>query len=118
MDITDVHMHKGWMYLCAVVDGYSRTVLAWCLYSTMEVEFCMQAAQEAIARWGMPALFNTDQGSQLSSDAFTAQLKRHGIRISMHGKDAWRDNILVELVELVERLWRSIKYEQIHLHSL
>ena len=112
MDITDVRMRKGWMYLCAVVDGYSRKVLAWRLSNTMDVKFCVQVVQEAIARWGAPANFNTDQGSQLSSDAFTAQLKRHGIRISMHGKDAWRDNIFVE------RLWRSIKYEEIYLYSL
>lgn len=77
----------------------------------MDVKFCVQAVQEAIASWDAPANFNTDQYSQLSSDAFTAQLKRHGIRISMHGKDAWRDNIFVE------HLWRSIKYEEIYLKA-
>lgn len=111
MDITYVRMHKGWMYLCAVVDWYSRKVLAWRLSNTMDVEFCVQAVQEAIARWGTPAIFNTDQGSQFTSAAFTAQLQRHGIRISMDGKGAWRDNVFVE------RLWRSIKYEEIYLKA-
>ena len=77
----------------------------------MDVEFCMDAVQEAITRWGTPAIFNTEQGSQFTSDAFTAQLKRHGIRISMDGKGAWRDNVFVE------RLWRSIKYEEIYLKA-
>lgn len=80
MDITDVRMHKDWMYLCAVVDGYSRKVFAWLLSNTMDVEFCVQAVQEAIAGSDRPTLFNTDQGSQLTNDAFTAQLKRHGIQ--------------------------------------
>ena len=111
MDITYVRMHKGWLYLCAVVDWCSRKVLAWRLSNTMDVEFCMDAVQEAITRWGTPAIFNTDQGSQFTSEAFTAQLKRHGIRISMDGKGAWRDNVFVE------RLWRSIKYEEIYLKA-
>lgn len=111
MDITYVRMHKGWLYLCAVLDWYSRKVLAWRLSNTMDVQFCMDAVQEAIARWGTPAIFNTDQGSQFTSDAFTALLKRHGIRISMDGKGAWRDNVFVE------RLWRSIKYEEIYLKA-
>lgn len=111
MDITYVRMHKGWLYLCAVVDWYSRKVLAWRLSNTMDVQFCVDAVQEAIARWGTPAIFNTDQGSQFTSEAFTAQLKRHGIRISMDGKGAWRDNVFVE------RLWRSIKYEEIYLKA-
>ena len=111
MDITYVRMHKGWMYLCAVVDWYSRKVLAWRLSNTMDVQFCADAVQEAIARWGTPAIFNTDQGSQFTSDAFTALLKRHGIRISMDGRGAWRGNVFVE------RLWRSIKYEEIYLKA-
>ena len=111
MDITYVRMHKGWMYLCAVVDWYSRKVLAWRLSNTMDVQFCVDAVQEAIARWGTPAIFNTDQGSQFTSETFTVQLKRHGIRISMDGKGAWRDNVFVE------RLWRSIKYEEIYLKA-
>lgn len=106
MDITYVRMHKGWLYLCAVVDWYSRKVLAWRLSNTMDVQFCVDAMQEAIARWGTPAIFNTDQGSQFTSEAFTAQLKRNGIRISMDGKGAWHDNVFVE------HLWRSIKYEK------
>ena len=111
MDITYVRMHKGWLYLCAVVDWFSRKVLSWRLSNTMDVQFCVEAVQEAITRWGTPAIFNTDQGSQFTSDAFTAELKRHGIRISMDGKGAWRDNVFVE------RLWRSIKYEEIYLKA-
>ena len=111
MDITYVRMHKGWLYLCAVTDWYSRKVLAWRLSNTIDVGFCMQAVQEAIACWGTPAIFNTDQGSQFTSDVFTAELQRHGIRISMDGKGAWRDNVFVE------RLWRSIKYEEIYLKA-
>lgn len=111
MDITYVRMHKGWLYLCAVVDWYSRKVLAWRLSNTMDVQFCVDAVQEAISRWGTPAIFNTDQGSQFTCDAFTGLLKRHGIRISMDGKGAWRDNVFVE------RLWRSIKYEEIYLKA-
>lgn len=111
MDITYARMHRGWLYLCAVVDWYSRKVLAWRLSNTMDVQFCVDAVQEAITRWGTPAIFNTDQGSQFTSDAFTGLLKRHGIRISMDGKGAWRDNVFVE------RLWRSIKYEEIYLKA-
>lgn len=111
MDITYVRVHKGWMYLCAVLDWHSREVLAWRLSNTMDVDFCVQAVQEAIARWGTPAIFNTDQGSQFTSEVFTGELKRHGIRISMDGKGAWRDNVFVE------RLWRSIKYEEIYLKA-
>ena len=111
MDITYVRMQKGWLYLCAVVDCCSRKVLAWKLSNTMDVQFCVDAVQEAIARWGTPAILNTDQGSQFTSDAFTTLLKRHGIRISMDGKGAWRDNVFVE------RLWRSIKYEKIYLKA-
>ena len=111
MDITYVRMQKGWLYLCAVVDWYSRKVLAWKLSNTMDVQFCVDAVQEAISRWGTPAMFNTDQGSQFTSDAFTGLLKRHSIRISMDSKGAWRDNVFVE------RLWRSIKYEEIYLKA-
>lgn len=111
MDITYVRMHKGWLYLCAVVDWYSRKVLAWRLSNTMDVQFCVDAVQEAISRWGTPTIFNTDQGSQFTSDVFTGLLKRHGICISMDGKGAWRDNVFVE------RLWRSIKYEEIYLKA-
>lgn len=96
MDITYVRMHKGWLYLCAVVDWYSRKVLAWRLSNTMDVQFCVEAVQEAITRWGTPAIFNTDQGSQFTSDAFIELLQRHGIRISMDGKVAWHDNVFVE----------------------
>ena len=89
----------------------SRKVLAWRLSNTMDVQFCVDAVQEAITRWGTPAIFNTDQGSQFTSDTFTTLLKRHGIRISMDGKGAWRDNVFVE------RLWRSIKHEEIYLKA-
>ena len=111
MDITYVRMPKGWLYLCAVVDWYSRKVLAWRLSNTMDVQFCIDAVQEAIDRWGTPVIFNTDQGSQFTSDTFTALLKHYRIRISMDEKGAWRDNVFVE------RLWRSIKYEEIYLKA-
>lgn len=112
MDITYVRMQKGWLYLCAVLDWYSHEVLAWRLSNTMDVQFCVDAAQEAISRWGTPAIFNTAQGSQSTSDAFIALLKSHEVRISMDGKGAWRDNVFFE------RLWRSIKYEEIYLKPM
>ena len=96
MDITYVRMHKGWMYLCAVLDWYSRKVLAWRLPNTMDADFCVQAVQEAMARWGTPAIFNTDQGSQFTSKAFTNVLKTNNIRISMDGRGRCMDNIFIE----------------------
>ncbi|MFW7354651.1 MAG: IS3 family transposase [Brucella sp.] len=111
MDITYVPMARGFVYLCAVVDWFSRKVLSWRLSITMEAAFCIEAVEEALARYGKPDIFNTDQGSQFTSNDFTAVLKKAGIAISMDGKGAWRDNVVVE------RLWRSIKYEEVYLHA-
>ena len=111
MDITYIPMAKGFVYLAAVVDWYSRKVLAHRVSITMETDFCIEAVQEAIARYGTPDIFNTDQGSQFTSSDFTGLLKQHGIRISMDGKGAWRDNVFVE------RLWKSVKYEEVYLKA-
>lgn len=111
MDLTYVPMARGFVYLCAVVDWFSRRVLSWRLSITMEAAFCIEAVEEALARYGKPDIFNTDQGSQFTSVDFTAVLKRAEIAISMDGKGAWRDNVFVE------RLWRSIKYEEVYLHA-
>jgi putative transposase len=111
IDITYVPMAKGFVYLVAVVDWFSRRVLAWRLSITMEVGFCIEAVEEAIARYGCPEIFNSDQGSQFTSIAFTQLLKDRNIEISMDGRGAWKDNVFVE------RLWRSIKYEEIYLRA-
>ena len=111
MDVTYLPMAKGFVYLVAVVDWYTRRVLAWRLSITMDVQFCLDAVDDAIARYGRPVIMNTDQGSQFTSHAFTGFLKAHGIRLSMDGRGAWRDNIFVE------RLWRSVKYEEVYLHA-
>ena len=111
MDITYVPMARGFVYLAAVVDWYSRRVLAWRLSITMEAAFCVEALEEALARHGRPKIFNTDQGSQFTSHDFTAVLIKAEIAISMDGKGAWRDNVFVE------RLWRTIKYEEIYLRA-
>jgi len=111
MDITYIPMARGFVYLTAVVDWFSRRVLAWRLSITMEVEFCLEAVQEALAKHGRPEIFNTDQGSQFTSDPFTGLLLNNGIAISMDGRGAWRDNVFVE------RLWRSVKYEEVYLHA-
>jgi putative transposase len=111
IDITYVPMAKGFVYLVAVVDWFSRRVLAWRLSITMEVGFCIEAVEEAIARYGCPEIFNSDQGSQFTSTAFTQLLKDRNIKISMDGRGAWKDNVFVE------RLWRSIKYEEIYLRA-
>jgi len=111
MDITYVPMARGFVYLAVVVDWYSRRVLAWRLSITMEAGFCVEALEEALARHGRPGVFNTDQGSQFTSQEFTSVLLEAGIAISMDGKGAWRDNVFVE------RLWRSIKYEEIYLKA-
>ena len=108
MDITYIPMARGFVYLAAVVDWFSRRVLAWRLSITLEAEFCLEAVTEALARHGRPEIFNTDiQGSQFTSGDFTGILLKHGIAISMDGRGAWRDNIFVE------RLWRSVKYEEV-----
>ncbi|MBP1181416.1 putative transposase [Methylobacterium sp. PvR107] len=111
MDITYVPMARGFVYLAAVIDWFSRPVLSWRLSITMEADFCVEALEEALARHGQPEIFNTDQGSQFTSHAFTSVLRQAGIAISMDGKGAWRDNVFVE------RLWRSVKYEEIYLRA-
>ena len=111
MDITYIPMARGFVYLAAVVDWFSRRVLAWRLSITLEATFCIEAVEEALARYGRPEIFNTDQGSQFTAMAFTEVLHRNEIAISMDGKGAWRDNVFVE------RLWRSIKYEEVYLRA-
>ena len=106
-DITYIPMARGFVYLAAVVDWFSRKVLAWRLSITMEADFCIEAVEEALARHGKPEIFNTDQGSQFTGAEFTGLLIEHAISISMDGKGAWRDNVFVE------RLWRSVKYEEV-----
>jgi putative transposase len=111
MDITYIPMARGFVYLAAVMDWYSRRVLAWRVSITMESDFCLEAVEEAMAHHGTPDIFNTDQGSQFTSSAFTGLLRHHGIRISMDGQGAWRDNVFVE------RLWKSVKYEEVYLKA-
>ena len=111
MDITYIPMARGFVYLAAVMDWFSRRVLAWRLSITLDVEFCLDAVKEALARHDRPDIFNTDQGSQFTSTAFTGVLLKHGIAISMDGRGAWRDNVFVE------RLWRSVKYEEVYLRA-
>lgn len=111
MDITYVPMARGFIYLAAVVDWYSRRVLSWRLSITMEAAFCVEALEEALAHHGKPEIFNTDQGSQFTSQEFIGVLLKAEMAISMDGKGAWRDNVFVE------RLWRSIKYEEIYLKA-
>jgi putative transposase len=110
-DITYIPMRRGFVYLFAVLDWYSRRVLAWRLSNTLTTDFCIEAVEEAIKSNGVPEIFNTDQGSQFTSSEFTGFLQINGILISMDGKGCWRDNVFVE------RLWRSIKYEQVYLHA-
>lgn len=110
-DITYIPMARGFVYLVAIVDWFSRRVLAWRLSITLETDFCIEALEEALTRFGAPEIFNTDQGSQFTSMAFTAVLQREKIAISMDGRGAWRDNVFVE------RLWRSIKYEEVYLRA-
>jgi putative transposase len=111
MDITYIPMAHGFVYLAAVVDWFSRRILSHRVSITMEADFCIEALEEALARQGRPEIFNTDQGSQFTSTAFTDVLLKAGITISMDGKGSWRDNVFVE------RLWRSIKYEEVHLKA-
>jgi len=111
MNITYIPMARGFVYLAAVVDWYSRRVLSWRVSITMDVQFCLDAVQESIDKHGAPEIFNTDQGSQFTSLAFTDLLKANGIRISMDGKGCWRDNVFVE------RLWRTVKYEEVYLKA-
>ena len=111
MDITYIPMARGFVYLAAVVDWFTRRVLAWKLSIAMETNFCMEALEEALSKNEKPEIFNTDQGSQFTSEAFTRRLKEEEIRISMDGKGRWRDNVFVE------RVWKSIKYEEVYLHA-
>jgi putative transposase len=111
MDITYIPMARGFVYLAAVIDWFSRKVLAWRLSITMDKTFCIEAVEEAFARHGKPEIFNTDQGSQFTSSNFTGLMLSRQIKISMDGKGAWRDNVFVE------RLWRSVKYEEVYLHA-
>ena len=111
MDITYVPMARGFVYLAVVLDWFSRRVLSWRVSITMEAAFCVETLEEALAKHGTPEIFNTDQGSQFTSAAFTGVLMKNGIAISMDGKGAWRDNVFVE------RLWRSVKYEEVYLRA-
>jgi putative transposase len=110
-DVTFLPMAKGFLYLVAIIDWYSRKVLAWELSNSMDARFCVEALEKALRTYGKPEIFNTDQGAQFTSDAFTSVLKGHEIRISMDGKGRWVDNVFVE------RLWRSLKYEEVYLKA-
>jgi putative transposase len=110
-DITYIPMRRGFVYLFAILDWASRRVLAWRLSNTLTTDFCLEAVREAITRYGRPKIFNTDQGCQFTSQEFTGLLTHHGIQISMDGNGCWRDNVFVE------RLWKSLKYEEVYLHA-
>jgi putative transposase len=110
-DITYIPMAKGFLYLVAVIDWYSRRVLSWRLSNSMDSGFCVEALSEALSVHGAPEIFNTDQGAQFTSEAFTGVLKEHNVTISMDGKGRWLDNVFVE------RLWRSLKYEEVYLKA-
>ena len=110
-DITYIPMAHGFVYLVAIIDWFSRKVLAWRLSNTLDTTFCIEALQEALRLWGTPEIFNTDQGAQFTADDFLDVLRAKEIQISMDGKGRWRDNVFVE------RLWRSVKYEEVYLHG-
>ena len=110
-DITYIPMARGFVYRVAVIDWFSRRVLSHRVSITMEAGFCVEALEEALGKHGRPEIFNSDQGSQFTSEAFTGVLERNGIAISMDGKGAWRDNVFVE------RLWKSVKYEEVYLKA-
>lgn len=110
-DVTYIPMDKGFIYLTVIMDWYSRKILSWRVSNSLDPSFCVDALEEALHRYGKPVIFNSDQGSQYTSDAFTKVLKDNSIRISMDGKGAWRDNVFVE------RLWRSVKYEEVYLNA-
>jgi len=109
-DITYIPMARGFLYLVAIIDWYSRYVLSWKLSNTLDVDFCVEALEEALKK-GNPEIFNTDQGAQFTGEAFTGLLKQHGIRISMDGKGCYNDNLFIE------RLWRTVKYEEVYLKA-
>jgi len=110
-DITYLPMRRGFLYLVAVMDWATRKVLAWRVSNTLDVEFCLEVLEEALARFGRPEIFNTDQGSQFTSPRFTGLLQQTGVRISMDGRGRWMDNVFIE------RLWRSLEYECVYLHA-
>ena len=110
-DITYVPMHRGFMYLIAIMDWATRKVLSWRLSNTLDTRFCVEALKEALFKYGAPEIFNTDQGCQFTSEMFTSVLKSWNVRISMDGKGRFKDNIFIE------RLWRTLKYERIYLKS-
>jgi putative transposase len=110
-DITYIPMRRGFLYLVAIMDWHSRRVLSWRLSNTMEADFCIEALEEALSRFGRPGIFNTDQGSQFTSPRFTEVLLGAGVRISMDGRGRWMDNVFIE------RLWRSLKYECIYVNA-
>lgn len=110
-DITYIPMKKGFLYLVAIMDWYSRKVLSWRVSNSMDASFCVEALQEALSRYGEPEIFNTDQGSQFTSIEFTQQFEALHTRISMDGKGRWMDNVFIE------RLWRSLKYEEVYLKA-
>jgi len=111
MDITYLPMRRGFVYLAAVLDWATRRVLAWRLSNSMTADFCLDALAAAIRDSGLPEILNTDQGSQFTGTAFVGVVQQHGIRLSMDGRGAWRDNLFVE------RLWKSVKYEEVYLHA-
>jgi putative transposase len=111
MDITYIPMRRGFVYLVAVLDWATRRVLAWRLSNTMTVDFCLDALEAAIRDFGPPGILNTDQGRQFTGTAFVGLVQQHGIQLSMDGKGAWRDNLFIE------RLWKSVKYEEVYLHA-
>ena len=110
-DITYLPMPRGFLYLVALVDVFSRRVMAWRLSNTLTVDFCVAALEEALGRYGPPEIFNTDQGSQFTSQAFIEVLEQAKVRISMDSRGRWLDNVFIE------RLWRSVKYEEVYLHA-
>ncbi|GIB62634.1 transposase [Vibrio cholerae] len=111
IDITYIPIEKGFLYLVAIIDWYSSKVLAWLLSNTMDTSFCIEALEEALKHYGPPDIFNSDQGSQFTSTEFTQKLIEHNVRISMDGKGRWVDNVFIE------RLWRSLKYEEVYLKA-
>jgi putative transposase len=110
-DICYIPMARGFLYLVAIMDWASRKVLSWRLSNTMDTQFCVDALEETLSRYGTPEIFNTDQGAQFTSDAFTQVLQDAGVRISMDGKGRWIDNVFIE------RVWRSLKYEEVYLKA-
>lgn len=110
-DITYIPMAKGFVYLVAIMDWHSRKVLSWQLSNTLDTDFCIEALDDAITKFGKPEIFNSDQGCQFTSEAFTQKLKGNDIKISMDGKGRWMDNVFIE------RLWRSLKYEEVYLKA-